>query len=218
MPIQVTRPNFRESQSICSSENIRVKLKTPGERQSMPPPCSLTEFVLDLDELESGFSRITPSRGAAWAEAAKVCLESEGHESGVELQRISGNRYVLRWSRKPECATDSWADDAEATEDGATAVAVLMARHETGHPDIRRMYGGHGFDYWCGVYSESTGFSNQERLEISGIRSGTRSQVRTRVRQKLTQAHSDLRLAGYPAIAIVIEFSEPIAMVNRSCP
>ena len=41
--------------------------------------------MLDLNELKAGLPAITPVWGSALAEAASVCLETQGHRQGVRL-------------------------------------------------------------------------------------------------------------------------------------
>ena len=107
----------------------------------------------------------------------------------------------------------------EATEFGATAVAVLLAKRETGYVVIERAMKGTGIDYWMGDDSEGPPFQRKARLEISGILHATGNRgavmraVAARVRQKLGQTGRFGNLL--PAYVAVVEFGMPLAEVRQ---
>ena len=151
----------------------------------------------------------------ALAEAAGVCLESQGHE---QLTLITIRGYVssglpLVWPQVTDQALRTWNDLQEATEFGATGVAVLLARHELGYMAVERSPKGTGIDYWLGEDSDTLSLERKARLEISGILSGSGGQVRVRVNEKLKQTlPSDGPL---PVFVVVVEFGTPLAEVQR---
>ena len=171
--------------------------------------------MLDLNELEEGLPGVLPSFGKAIAEAAGVCLESQGH---AQLTPIVVRGYIdkelrLSWPQVTEQARRTWNDPEEATEFGATAIAVLLARQELGYLAIERSLKGTGIDYWLGEESDALSLKHMARLEVSGIRVGSLAQVRARVRQKLQQtSQSD---GSLPVFVVVVEFSMPTAEVQR---
>ena len=172
--------------------------------------------MLDLNELATGqIPAITPALGASLAEAAGVCLESQHHTSGVALQVRGGSQtsYALAWPAITAQTRRAWNDPEEATEYGATAIAVLLAKREIGYEVIRRSHNGTGFDYWLGDET-SQGFQDKAGLEISGVRQGRDSIVNARVEEKLRQAHRSRHL-GLPVYVIVVEFGRPIAEVRK---
>ena len=170
--------------------------------------------MLDLNELGDGLPAITPSFGKALAEAAGVCLESQGHAVLTQIT-IRGHvsiEHPLVWPQVTEQILRTWNDPDEATEYGATGIAVLLARQELGYLVIERSVKGTGIDYWMGDESDALSFERKARLEISGIRSGSSSAVRDRVRQKLQQTTpSDGSLTAF---VIVVEFGTPLAEVQ----
>lgn len=90
--------------------------------------------MLDLNELRNGLPAITPPRGGAMAEAAGVCLESQGHRQGVPFQ-VTGNinqAHLLNWPFISDQERRTWADLQEATEYGAMGIAALLAKQELG--------------------------------------------------------------------------------------
>ena len=152
-------------------------------------------------------------------EAALVCLASQNHVPGVELLTEGCTRqgYGLIWSSMsdPNQAIRAWADPEEATEYGATAIAVLLAKSETGYAVVQRSRKGTGFDYWMGDESDGPPFQRKAKLEISGILQvrgdygAVRRAVATRVQQKEKQvARPGVSL---PAYVIVVEFGTPFA-------
>ena len=171
--------------------------------------------MLNLNDLANGLPAITQAFGQALAEAGGVCLESQGHEQGVEL-RVRGYReksYPLAWPPITDQIRRCYSDPEVATEHGAVGVAILLAKKEIGYAAIERSRKGTGFDYWMG--DESTlPFQNRARLEISGIRQGNERAIKARVSQKLRQTDQsdDERL---PAYVIVVEFGTPLAEVRK---
>ena len=170
--------------------------------------------MLDLNELGDGLPAITPSFGRALAEAAGVCLESQGHAVLTQIT-IRGHVSIEQPLVRPQVTEQTrrtWNDPDEATEYGATGIAVLLARQELGYLVIERSVKGTGIDYWMGDESDALSFERKARLEISGIRSGSSSAVRDRVRQKLQQTTpSDGSLTAF---VIVVEFGTPLAEVQ----
>ena len=171
--------------------------------------------MLDLNDLGNGLlPAISPIFGMSLAEAGGVCLESQGHVAGVQL-RVRGfvnSIYRLNWPPINKQSQRTWNDPEEATEYGATGVAVLLAKKTTGYAALERSRKGTGFDYWMGDESAEP-FQDKARLEISGIRKGNDSDIKRRVRQKLNQT---ARSGGsLPAYAIVVEFGKPLAEVQK---
>ena len=102
--------------------------------------------MLDLNELANGLPGITPTLGGALAEAAAVCLTSQGHRQGVHLRIVGyvNDTHSLVWPDVSEQTLRTWADSQEATEYGATAVAVLLIKLETGYLALEEGEEGYG--------------------------------------------------------------------------
>ena len=174
--------------------------------------------TLDLNELAAGaIPAITPALGAALAEAAGVCLESQEHSPGVALT-IRGYRdgsYSLTWVPVSEQARSrAYNEQTRATEMGAAGIATLLAQRVTGYLVMEPSRIGTGFDYWLGELSGGN-LEYRAGLEVSGIRRGSHVDIRTRMREKLQQASQsgDQRWETY---AIVIEFGRPLAEVQKN--
>ena len=171
-------------------------------------------FRLDLCNLGDGLPAITPAWGTSLAEAGGVCLESQGHERGVEL-RLKGDRsscYSLIWPEVTDQVLKCWNDSEVTTEHGAVGVAVLLVKREIGYSVVERSRKGTGFDYWIGDETELP-FRNLARLEISGIRKGGNSVVNARVKEKLKQVEKS---GDSPAAhVVVVEFGTPLAEMRQ---
>jgi hypothetical protein len=172
---------------------------------------SQEKFIFSLFFLASGeIPALTTSGRGCLAETASLCLESQGHESGVELS-VRGHlseSITLQWEPVTDQMHRCWADDQEATEFGACGIAALLIHEFTDLTVVECSVKGTGFDYWLGTKSsEAPLFQEKSRLEVSGIRKGDDAALRRRVNEKTEQTkRSDGRL---PAYVIVVEFSTP---------
>ena len=172
---------------------------------------SSVPMPLDLTRLRQGFPGLSPEGGASLASAAAVCLEEQGHATGVVLD-VRGDReasFVLSWPQSNDQLRREWSYPEEATEHGACGIAVLLIVDLAGYHIVRRSRKGTGFDYWLGLKDDPL-FQNTARLEVSGIRRGRPHQIEARVRQKARQVRKPV-LAKLPAFIVVVEFSSPQA-------
>lgn len=192
--------------------------------------------MLDLSELDTDdIPGIGRERGVDLAKAGAVCLESQGHNPGVQLavRGISESTYTLTWPEVTAQDRRTWADPSEATEDGAAGIAALLAIREIGYTIVLRSYKSTGIDYWLGNNDQSDVTAAERtltsalqslledddlivkgRMEVSGILNGDDRQIRARTRLKLIQTdQSDS--SGLPAYVVVVEFGRPVAEVTR---
>ena len=161
---------------------------------------------------------VTPVQARQHMEACIVCFDHHSHLTGVELS-LHGNMdevVCLDWDEAvDEHVRRSWNDMQEATEYGATAIAILLVLNRTEYTIIERAVKGDGFDYWLleqESYDENDPVPiGTARLEVSGILHAEKdSEIMYRVREKKKQTNvSDNR--GLPAIIVVVEFSRPEA-------
>ena len=172
---------------------------------------------LAISDLALGLPAITPSFGAALAEACAVCLEEQKHSQGVEIT-VDGDfnaKFKLFWQPVTEQMLRCWNDEEFTTEQAAYGIAFLIIRELTDLTVIERSRKGTGFDYWLGTLDTDEGqlFENKVRLEVSGIRKGDSSRVKARIKQKKEQTKvSD---GQFPAYIIVVEFSTPLSDVEK---
>ena len=152
------------------------------------------------------------------AEAGSVCLESQGYGSGVSL-RVQGD--VVRDHEELRCLTvtdqmrRSWADEQEATEEGAAGIALLLTRQETGYSANSRSRKRTGIDFWLG--SDPDVLITSARLEVSGILHGDAGTLRARVQEKMEQTKKS-DATGLPVYVSVVEFSAPVAHLETKRP
>lgn len=160
---------------------------------------------------------LSSDKAKACAEAGGFCFEYNGHASGVQM-RVVGDvaaSHEVRWPPLAAAAYPAWADLDEAVEEGATGIAMLLMREETGCIPIARAVKGTGIDYWldCPLGAASP----TVRMETSGILDGGEREIRKRVNQKLRQTErSDA--TGLPAYVVVVEFSRPEARLLERTP
>src|SRR5690606_24038540 len=160
----------------------------------------------DLTELESPKHHYLPVvAGLNYAHAASVCLDSQGHPLKTAMLddgHYKGNHSVLRFDVSDEMKR-AWNDDEVATENGAYAVAFLVASHHLNVKIIEKSKKGSGIDYWLGEH-DGVLFQNKVRLEVSGIRRGDDLALDTRFNKKFEQSKkSDKTLL--PALVVIVE-------------
>lgn len=174
------------------------------------------EASLDLRTLGDGsMIGLSSEVGASLAQAAAVCLQSQGHAQGVLLVVggvVTANLPMI-WQHANDQARRSWANEIDATEDGAAGIAIVFARHALGYVVTSRAYHGSGFDYWLGRTTSTQPLHNEIRLEVSGIRNGSAAKVAKRIREKISQ----MTVGGVqsPGYAVVVEFGNPRARVEK---
>ena len=117
--------------------------------------------MLNLNELANGLPAITASFGRYLAEAGAVCLESQGHQQGqsLTLQGDQSLQYALNWPILNDQMKRCLNDQEEATEYGATGIAVLLAKKLIGYTVVERSRKGTGFDYWLGFSHKQEGLA-----------------------------------------------------------
>jgi hypothetical protein len=168
-----------------------------------------------LDRLQAQFGRLTPIRGAAYAEAAKVVLDLT-HKSPTELEvrTAAPEIAMLHWSPPQQEAGHAWADVTEAIEDGACAIALLVAEFLYDFVVHARAQKKTGCDFYL-VKEGTTSRMFQPpsvRLEVSGIGVNTQQSMTVRVRTKLEQVQ---RGGSSPYLVIVVDFSKPQSVVEH---
>ncbi|MFK7907313.1 MAG: hypothetical protein AB8B69_19405 [Chitinophagales bacterium] len=171
--------------------------------------------TINLYELKDLSYVPTASTCDAYAEAASVCLENQAHQIGVEF-KVEGKTVTkeikLSWKKVSQQMIDNWNDLQEATEYGATALALLIVHKFTKYKVIKRSRKRTGIDFWLGLKEDKFPFQNRARLEISGILKGSKSQINQRLKTKMEQTKQSDHL-NLTAFIIVVEFSAPTAKI-----
>jgi len=165
---------------------------------------------IDITTLDSGQPGISPQAGAFMRQAAAVCM-AHHHDASPVVLCIEGDcvsTLTIDWDSPDEQAKRTWRDMEEATEWGATGIAVLVIDTMTNLSVLERSVKGGGFDYWLGESSDDSPLFQQKiRLEVSGILSGRDADVRKRSKEKVVRLENYGNLG--PAIVIVTEFGHP---------
>jgi hypothetical protein len=163
-----------------------------------------------------GMPGLTPAWGAVLAEAASVCLESQGHPVQVEL-KVDGSfeeTFVLERLRVIEQMRNAHRHEERATENGAYGVALLAVCRLTEKTVVLQSWQGTGFDYWLAPEGEDQ-FQESVLLEISGIRRGTEGAIRRRVREKIVQMQTHSPVGMERGLIAIVELSRPLLRVVK---
>lgn len=145
------------------------------------------------------------------AEAAAICLDYHQHAQNIEL-KIEGDLsgiLALKWDNTNQQIQRSWDDLSEATEYGATCLAIWIIEKMTNLKVIGRSQKKTGIDFWLGNKDDEFPFRKAARLEISGILQSKRGKINQRLKEKGIQSNKSDD-SNLPAYIIVIEFSQPI--------
>lgn len=175
---------------------------------------------LKLDELKNGLPGVSKNIAAFLVEAAVICLDQNGHRSGVEII-ITGIRneiFQVEWSDSvsPELV-QSWQDLKEATEYGATALAVLLVHPITGLYVTGRVPQSEQSDYILQNPEKYTqGVTEPDAfLEVSGIfKEKVGNTLNMRIQKKKKHIQKGAR-RNYPTYVIVVEFSSPKSKIIK---
>jgi hypothetical protein len=167
---------------------------------------------LNLEDLRMGIMGLTPEFGSFCLQACTACLEKSNHTSGIMLP-LAGSKqsnFTLNWtSSVNEQIRRNWSDSDEATEYGATAVAILLSKEISMHNCIERSSKGLGFDYWLGDEDSLGVFQRKARLEISGIfKESPSNTVESRAKQKGARVKKS-NFLNMNAHICIMEFSNP---------
>lgn len=164
----------------------------------------------DLHQRHRGLYR---SLCSAYADAAAICM-SETYESPVDVALHVDDRIKHRklfWDEPGEDARASWANQDDATRDGAYSVSLAAVEAELGLTALERADRRTGADFYIGV--PGTDLEDAHRLEVSGTRNGDQREINARLRQKVEQASRGE--SDRPAYACVVGFKARLVAVAR---
>jgi hypothetical protein len=159
---------------------------------------------------------LTPAWGAVLAEAASVCLESQGHglTVGLAVEGEFTEELVLERLRISEQMRNAYRHDEKTTENGAYGVALLAVCRLMERTVILQSWQGTGFDYFLAPEGEDQ-FQESILLEISGIRRGMEGTIRGRVREKIAQMQTHSPFPMEWGLIAIVEFSRPLLRVVK---
>lgn len=178
----------------------------------MPPP-PIAPQTLDLGSLAQGLPPgLTPERGAAMAQAARVCLTESRHPSpcGLTVDGGHSGRMPLAFQVATDAESRSWNDQEEATQQGAYAVAILVMKQLESLTVLERSRRGTHFDWWLGTSDGGPLFQDKVHLEVSGIRDGSEARISERVAEKWGRFGTEPAVDGFRRRVVVVEYSRPL--------
>lgn len=145
------------------------------------------------------------------SEAAAVSFEAHGTKNTAQL-RVDNAEVQILLLPVDRKALNSHADPHSATEDGAVAIAICLARAGTDYDVVGRSRVGTGFDWYLGRSGDNDGQPLDARacLEVSGISADTPSKLAARTAQKLQQVNRGGK--DLPGYVVVVGFKS--ATVN----
>jgi hypothetical protein len=171
--------------------------------------------TLYLDRIQA-FAQISEGKAKKLMETCVWCLSASKHSNGVSMQlndQISTFSYLVTWPTNLDMeAINRSINQDDATEEGAEAVALLVAIERTDFTAVERASTTTGIDYWLGYKDNppNNPFQRGGRLEISGILKETeQNTVQARIKGKLQQTSPTART--FAVYVIVVEFSKPYA-------
>jgi hypothetical protein len=177
--------------------------------------------ALDLETLSERIPVITPEAVGFYKQNCMVCLDKNGHPSGVILRvddRSDGEKmFAVCWNGEvTEQMQRAFRDTLKATDFAACAIALLLIRELTEYTAIEQSAVGTTIDYWLGHQSDADDvliFNNKARLEVSGILTENKDNtVEARTRAKLRRLSPK---GGLPALIAVVEFSQPWSRITQ---
>lgn len=173
------------------------------------------EKTLALATLYERHSGLTRAISDVLYEAASICL-SRHHTSPVDMQIECDTRSTQRATEfaVPDFRTrNAWANNIDATENGAYGLSLAAIEVERGLTAVRRAETLTGADWYVG--RDGTKAADLEqclRLEVSGVDGGKRSVLKARLKQKVEQTKRGA--SNIPAIASVVGFRERTIMIQ----
>lgn len=187
-------------------------------------------IVLNLDGLVERIPAVPSVAGAFFALACRVCLDSQGHGSGVALQTEmphGSETMQLHWQESvTERDRRGMQDERKTTDFGACAIAFLFVDRYTDYTPYEQSATGDTIDYYLApkaalpqLLQEDTLIFNSPGeypiayLEASGIRcenEGNTIADRLGSKKRRLKTPHDL-----PTFIAVVEFSRPRAKMIK---
>lgn len=165
--------------------------------------------TLPFADLAARHPGVSVGIGLSFEEAARVCLDRH-HASPTALQiRDNGSESIAdaHWIASDEALRNAWANEIDATEAGAYALALATVELGRGLFAVRRAETRTGADYYVDQSAAAPNdLETAIRLEVSGTDEGSPQALETRLKQKLEQAGKGV--SNLPAMAVVVGFSE----------
>jgi hypothetical protein len=162
---------------------------------------------LPLQNLHERHRALTVPIAGTYEEAASVCLQRHHTPPADVILADNGSRSAasVNWTSPAQRTRDAWANDTDATRDGAYGCVIAGVEALRGLYAVRRAETGTGADYYIGP--PGSGVNDLEecfRLEVSGVDDGDDKEVLKRLSAKVRQARAGN--SSLPAVAGVFGF------------
>ncbi|MEA5578628.1 hypothetical protein [Anabaena sp. UHCC 0451] len=157
---------------------------------------------------------LTPSLAGSYLEAAIVSLDrhhTSPKEFTLENDRVESRAKVV-WDSADKRVRAAWANNDDATRDGAYAFALAATELLRGLFAIQRAETLTGADYYIAPLGQNIeDLENWIRLEVSGTNLD-KNKVRYRLQAKVEQARQGN--SNLPAIAVVVGFKAQLILIE----
>ena len=168
----------------------------------------MSKKIFVFDNLSLRHAGLTAAVGSGYEEAARVCLDRH-HTSPKEITVVDSGKEAVcetRWQEADTRTCNAWANEIDATEQGACGLSLAAIEMTRGLVAVRRAETLTGADYYLGNAGEVIeDLETSFRLEVSGINRGTYADISARIKKKINQAKTGA--SNLPAIANVVAFS-----------
>ena len=178
----------------------------------------MTLPVLPLRDMSDRHRGLTRALAESYLEAARVSLDRH-HEPPQEFA-LHNSPYasleiltvLVEWEPPDERCRGAWANQDDATRDGAYACAIAATELALGLYTVRRAETRTGADYYVAPLNHaSEDLEDWYRLEVSGTNADAQ-EVRRRLSSKVHQAQQGQ--SNLPALAVVIGFRVKLIFIQ----
>jgi hypothetical protein len=170
--------------------------------------------ILPISNLSKRHYGLSDELANCYLQAARVCLDRH-HLSPQEftLNTDSNEEKVkVEWDTTTKREKSAWANDTDATRDGAYACAIAATELSKGLYAISRAENRTGADYYVARKDyDGDDLEGCYRLEISGT-DLDKAYLRTRLKRKISQTKNGE--SNLPALASVVGFRVRIILTE----
>jgi hypothetical protein len=122
------------------------------------------------------------------------------------------SEVLVQWDKTDERSKDAWANNDDATRDGAYACALAATELSRHYVAVKRAEKLTGADYYIAPHGATVeDLENYYRLEVSGTDLDS-SLVKTRLKTKVKQAQDGN--SNLPALAAVVGFKAKLIIIQ----
>ncbi len=196
--------------------NVKEILVAPAVKNQLAQPVQI-----QLEALAQKAPVIPEEAVPFYKQNCMVCLDNQGHQSGVALHVDKDGEYkefAIVWLGEvtDQMRQNQYTDLVKATDFAACTIALLLISELSPYQAIEQSIIGTTIDYYLipREQDETLIFNRAARLEVSGILYESESNTVTRrVREKLKRLKPEGDLPDY---VIVVEFSKPRSQVVKT--